>query len=107
MILSFPVRRVVKHVTADQVADMVTKAVAKAVEPVLKSRGLPNNLNDTGVEKNAGEHYLHGILHPPFFLCLCYCLPGQSFPAHPSYLQIPLRMCRDCRKYPVSSWRKP
>ncbi len=51
-----------EHVTAEQVADMVTKAVAKAVEPVLKSRGLPNNLNGDGVEKNAGEHYLHGIL---------------------------------------------
>lgn len=51
-----------EHVTADQVADMVTKAVAKAVEPVLKSRGLPNNLNGSSVEKNAGEHYLHGIL---------------------------------------------
>lgn len=51
-----------EQVTANQVADMVTKAVEKAVEPVLKSRGLPNNLNGAGVEKNAGEHYLHGIL---------------------------------------------
>lgn len=51
-----------EHVTADQVADMVTRAVAKAVDPVLKSRGLPNNLNGDSVEKNASEHYLHGIL---------------------------------------------
>ncbi len=51
-----------EQVTADQVADMVAKAVEKAVEPVLRSRGLPNNLNDDSVEKNAGEHYLHGIL---------------------------------------------
>ena len=49
-------------VTADQVEDMVTKAVAKAVEPVLRSRGLPSNLNDDGIEKDAGEHFLHGIL---------------------------------------------
>ncbi len=51
-----------EQVTADQVADMVVKAVEKVVEPVLRSRGLPNNLNGDSVEKNAGEHYLHGIL---------------------------------------------
>lgn len=52
-----------EHVTAEQVEDMITKAVAKAVEPVLKSKGLPSNLNGNGVEKSAGEeHYLHGIL---------------------------------------------
>lgn len=52
-----------EHVTAEQVEDMITKAVAKAVEPVLKSKGLPSNLNGSGVEKSAGEeHYLHGIL---------------------------------------------
>lgn len=51
-------------VTADQVQEMITAAVEKAVEPVLKSRGLPSNLNSDGnVEKAAGEeHYLHGIL---------------------------------------------
>ena len=43
---------------------MITAAVAKAVDPVLKSRGLPTNLGGDGtVEKQAGEqHYLHGIL---------------------------------------------
>lgn len=52
-----------EHVTADQVQEMITAAVAKAVDPVLKSRGLPSNLNDSSVTKEAGEeHYLHGIL---------------------------------------------
>ncbi len=42
---------------------MILEAVEKAVSPVLKSKGLPSNLNDSGVEKAAGEeHYLHGIL---------------------------------------------
>lgn len=50
-------------VTAEQVQDMITKAVAAAVDPVLKSKGLPSNLNDSTVEKQADEeHYLHGIL---------------------------------------------
>ena len=51
-------------ITAEQVQEMITAAVAKAVEPVLKSRGLPSNLNGSGsIEKSAGEeHYLHGIL---------------------------------------------
>lgn len=50
-------------VTAEQVQEMITAAVAKAVEPVLKSRGLPGNLNDQNIGKSAGEeHYLHGIL---------------------------------------------
>ncbi len=51
-----------EQVTAEQVADMVTKAVEKAVAPVLRSKGVPNNLNGSSVEKDAGEHYLHGIL---------------------------------------------
>lgn len=52
-----------EHVTVDQVQEMITAAVAKAVDPVLKSRGLPSNLNDSSVIKGAGEeHYLHGIL---------------------------------------------
>lgn len=51
------------HLTAEQVQDMITKAVGDAVAPLLKSRGLPTNLNNSGVEKSAGEeHYLHGIL---------------------------------------------
>lgn len=42
---------------------MIEQAVAKAMEPVLKSRGLPTNLNGNPapVEK-AKPHYLHGIL---------------------------------------------
>ena len=49
-------------VSAAQVQEMIEAAVAKAVEPVLKSRGLPTNLGGT-VEKAAGEeHYLHGVL---------------------------------------------
>lgn len=53
-----------EHVTAEQVQEMITAAVAKAVDPVLKSKGLPSNLNGSGnVEKSAGDtHYLHGIL---------------------------------------------
>lgn len=52
-----------EHVTAEQVEEMITAAVEKAVEPVLKSKGLPSNLNGNSVEKAAGEeHYLHGIL---------------------------------------------
>lgn len=50
-------------ITADQVEEIIATAVEKAIDPVLKSRGLPSNLNDSGVEKSAGEqHYLHGIL---------------------------------------------
>lgn len=51
-------------VTMDQVQDIVTKAVEKAIAPVLKSRGVPTNLDGNGnVEKSAGDqHYLHGIL---------------------------------------------
>lgn len=51
-----------EHVTAEQVQEMITAAVEKAVAPVMKSKGLPSNLNGS-VEKSAGEeHYLHGIL---------------------------------------------
>lgn len=51
------------HLTAEQVQEMITKAVGNAVAPLMKSRGLPSNLNDSNVEKAAGEeHYLHGIL---------------------------------------------
>ena len=52
-----------EHVTAEQVQEMITAAVEKAVDPVLKSKGLPSNLNGSGVQKSTGEvHYLHGIL---------------------------------------------
>ena len=55
-----------EHVTAAQVQEMISSAVAKAVDPIMKSRGLPSNLSGDGttVEKQAGEepHYLHGII---------------------------------------------
>lgn len=49
--------------TRESVQEYIEAAVAKAMEPVLKSTGLPTNLNDEAVEKGAGEeHYLHGII---------------------------------------------
>lgn len=42
---------------------MIDQAVAKAMEPVLKSRGLPTNLNgDLAPVEKSQPHYLHGIL---------------------------------------------
>lgn len=49
-------------ITAAQVQDIVTAAVAKAVEPILKSRGLPTNLGGNSTIEKSEEHYLHGIL---------------------------------------------
>lgn len=49
-------------VAAEQIGEMITAAVAKAVEPVLKSRGLPSNLNGSEIEKSAETHYLYGIV---------------------------------------------
>lgn len=50
-------------VTAEQVQKMITDAVEKALEPIRKQTGLPTNLNnDQIVEKQAEQHYLHGIL---------------------------------------------
>lgn len=51
-----------ERITAEQAQDMITKAVAAAVDPILKSKGLPSNLNGAGVVEKAEEHYLHGIL---------------------------------------------
>lgn len=48
--------------TMEQLPDMIEAAVAKAVEPVLKSRGLPSNLGSEPVEKQQEQHYLHGII---------------------------------------------
>lgn len=49
--------------TRENVQEFIEAAVAKAMEPVLKSTGLPSNLNDESIEKGAGEeHYLHGII---------------------------------------------
>lgn len=59
-----------EEVTAEALADMVAKSTAAALDPVmksleavLKSRGVPSNLNDeaAAVEKS-DQHYLHGVL---------------------------------------------
>lgn len=51
-----------ESVTVELVQEMIDIAVAKAVDPVLKSRGLPSNLNGDIDKSAGGEHYLHGIL---------------------------------------------
>lgn len=53
-----------EEVTPENIESVVKEAVAKAMEPVLKSAGLPTNLNGSNVQKNDGEDecYLHGIL---------------------------------------------
>lgn len=51
-----------ESITPEQVQDMIAEAVEKAIEPVLKSRNLPSNLNGSGQVKKSSEHYLHGIL---------------------------------------------
>jgi len=51
--------------TPEAVQEMVSKAVAKAVEPIVKSRGIPSNLNDgtgTGTVEKSEGHFLTGIL---------------------------------------------
>lgn len=50
-------------VTKELLQEMIDTAVAKAVDPVLKSRGLPSNLNDAaGTVEKQEDHYLHGIV---------------------------------------------
>lgn len=51
-----------KNVSAEQIQEMVMAAVEKAVEPIRKHTGVPSNLNDEHIEKQAEQHYLHGIL---------------------------------------------
>lgn len=51
-----------QQVTVQQVQEMVMAAVEKAVEPIRKHTGVPSNLNDEHIEKQAEQHYLHGIL---------------------------------------------
>ncbi len=46
----------------EQIQKMVFSAVQKAVEPIFKSKGLPNNLNGSEIEKSEKQHYLYGIL---------------------------------------------
>ncbi len=50
-------------VTVEQVQEMITASVAKAIDPLLKSKGLPSNLGTgTGTVEKQEQHYLHGIL---------------------------------------------
>lgn len=50
-------------ITLQQVQTMITESVAKALDPLLKSKGLPSNLGTgTGTVEKQEEHYLHGIL---------------------------------------------
>lgn len=52
-----------KAVTPEEVSDMIEKAVAKAMEPVMRSAGLPSNLNNEVQKGDKDEHhYLEGIL---------------------------------------------
>ena len=50
------------EVTKQDMEKAVEAAVAKAIDPVLKSRGLPSNLGTGTVEKQDEPHYLSGIL---------------------------------------------
>jgi len=50
-------------VTVEQVQEMITASVAKAIDPLLKSKGIPSNLGTgTGTVEKQEQHYLHGIL---------------------------------------------
>lgn len=50
-------------ITPENLQAFVAKAVKEAMEPVLKSTGVPTNLNDASVQKGAEEeHYLHGYI---------------------------------------------
>ena len=50
-------------ITKEAAEAMIQAAVAKAMEPILKSTGLPTNMNDTNLQKSAEEEcYLHGLL---------------------------------------------
>lgn len=51
-----------ESLTLDQVQGMITDAVAKAMEPVMRSTGLPSNMNDTIQKNGEEEHYMHGLL---------------------------------------------
>lgn len=49
--------------TRESLQEMIEKSVAAAMEPVLKSTGIPTNLNNQQqVEKQEEEHYLHGLI---------------------------------------------
>lgn len=44
------------------VTEMIEEAVMKAMEPILQSRGISNNLNSTETVQKSEPHYLAGIL---------------------------------------------
>lgn len=49
-------------ITAENIADTINAAVQKAMEPVLKAKGLPVNLNNEGtVAKSEEPHYMAGM----------------------------------------------
>ena len=48
--------------TLEAVGRMIEDSVAKAMDPVLKSAGLPTNMNDTVQKGSEEEHYLHGFI---------------------------------------------
>ena len=49
--------------TMESVQDLIEKSVATAMEPVLKSAGVPTNMNNEIIQKSEEEeHYLHGFL---------------------------------------------
>lgn len=47
--------------TAEQVQNMISDSIEKAIDPILKSTGVPSNLNNSGNVQPA-VHYLHGII---------------------------------------------
>lgn len=51
-----------ESLTMEAVGRMIEDSVAKAMEPVLKSAGLPTNMNDTVQKGSEEEHYLHGFI---------------------------------------------
>lgn len=65
-----PEAGIAPEVTAEAVAKMVGEAVSKAMEPVnktleplMKSRAIPGNLNDAaGTVEKQEDHFLHGII---------------------------------------------
>lgn len=49
-------------VTKATLEEVVSQTVNNALEPLLKARGITNNLNDSKTIEKSGEHYLHDFL---------------------------------------------
>ena len=49
--------------TGEYIQEMISKAVNEAIEPVLKSVGIPTNLDNEGeeIKKTAEHHYMEGV----------------------------------------------